>query len=211
MFKKTLNKFKHHKLAKVWRKHNVDNFSTLGYIKPLSQENLNKISVGKSTYGSLNCQFWNLPDEGLKIGRFCSIAEGVTFLLSGEHRYDCITSYPFKVLNFGFEKEAVSKGKIIVGDDVWIGFNSLILSGVNIGQGAVVAAGSVIVKDVPPYAIVGGNPAKVIKYRFSEKIIEKLLSIDFNKLKANEGNLESLYEKLDEDNVENIINSLFKS
>ncbi|NLK24601.1 MAG: CatB-related O-acetyltransferase [Clostridiales bacterium] len=78
--------------------------------------------------------------------------------------------------------DAISKGDIIVRDDVWIGQRAIILSNVNIGQGAVIAAGSVVTKDVPPYAIVGGVPAKVIKYRFSPEMIKELLKIDYSKL-----------------------------
>jgi serine acetyltransferase len=80
------------------------------------------------------------------------------------------------------ELEAVSKGDIVVGDDVWIGYGATILSGVHIGQGAVVAAGALVAKDVPPYAIVGGVPAKVIKYRFEPALIERLLEIDYSQL-----------------------------
>lgn len=80
------------------------------------------------------------------------------------------------------EDDGYTKGPIILEDDVWIATNALILSGVTIGQGAIVAAGAVVVKDVPPYAVVGGNPAKIIKYRFPEEIIKKLLKLDFSLL-----------------------------
>lgn len=84
-----------------------------------------------------------------------------------------VSTYPFKRKLFHGGEEAVSKGDIIVGDDVWVGYGATILSGVHIGQGAVIAAGAVVNKDVPPYAIVGGIPAKVIKYRFSESVCKK--------------------------------------
>ena len=93
------------------------------------------------------------------------------------------------------EQEGTSKGNITVDDDVWIGFRSTILSGVHIGQGAVIAAGSVVTKDVPPYAIVGGVPAKVIKYRFPSNIINELLKID--------------YKKMTEDMIKEHINELY--
>ena len=104
--------------------------------------------------------------------------------MSGEHRYDTISTFPFQVHMQGAPYEALCKGSIIIGDDVWVGDNALIMSGVHIGQGAVIAAGSVVTKDVPPYAIVGGIPAKLIKYRFEPDLIEELLKIDYSKLNA---------------------------
>lgn len=95
--------------------------------------------------------------------------------------------------------EEFSKGNIEADDDVWIGYGATIMSGVHIGQGAVVAAGAVVTKDVPPYAIVGGVPAKVIKYRFSEIMIEELLKIDFSKLteEAIKSHIDELYTELE--------------
>ena len=109
-----------------------------------------------------------------------------------------ISSYPYRVWITNEKQEGVSKGNIIVDDDVWIGFRSTILSGVHIGQGAIVAAGSVVTKDVPPYAIVGGVPAKVIKYRFSPEMIEELLKVDYSKLTKEmiEEHIEDLYAEL---------------
>ena len=123
------------------------------------------------------------------------------FLVAQEHAPDRISTYPFKQM-FGTVskeyREATSKGNIIVDDDVWIGFNAIILSGVHIGQGAIVAAGAVVTKDVPPYAIVGGVPAKVIRYRFDEDMIRELLKIDFSKLTKEmiEQHIDDLYDKL---------------
>jgi acetyltransferase-like isoleucine patch superfamily enzyme len=135
------------------------------------------ISVGEFTYGLPQIAAWG---EGakLKIGKFCSIADEVCFVLGGEHRHDWITTYPFSALTekFSYIKgHPKSKGDIIIGNDVWIAKGAKIMSGVNIGDGAVVGAYSLIVKDVPPYAIVGGNPAKLIRFRFSEEVINKLL------------------------------------
>ena len=98
------------------------------------------------------------------------------------------------------KQEGVSKGNIIVDDDVWIGFRSTILSGVHIGQGAIVAAGSLVTKDVPPYAIVGGVPAKVIKYRFSPEMITELLKVDYNQLTEElvKEHIEDLYRDLED-------------
>lgn len=105
------------------------------------------------------------------------IREEVVFLLGGEHRADWITTYPFNAL-FGegahITGHPSSKGDIVVGNDVWIGYQSCILSGVTIGNGAIIGAKSVVTKDVPPYAIVAGNPAKFIRYRFPQETIDKL-------------------------------------
>lgn len=107
-------------------------------------------------------------------------------------------------------REARSKGSIVIKDDVWVGANSLILSGVTIGQGAVVAAGSVVTKDVPPYAIVGGNPAKIIRYRFEEKIIKKLLKIDYSKINPDKiiPNIKYWYEQVTEKNIDELLGKI---
>lgn len=143
---------------------------------------LNSVSVGNCTYGPLKV----LNDSSqyrLQIGHYCSIAEGVTFIVCSEHPTDRISTFPFKVKCLQTQtREAISKGDIIVEDDVWIGYGATILSGVRIGQGAVVAAGSVVTKDIPPYAIVGGIPAKVIKYRFNDEMIRELLKVDYGKI-----------------------------
>ena len=99
--------------------------------------------------------------------------------------------------------EALSKGKIIVEDDVWIGMNALILSGVKIGKGAIIGAGSVISKDIPPYAIAVGNPCKVIKYRFSEEIRKKVNKIKFENITENLK--EKFYTEVTEDNIDELL------
>jgi acetyltransferase-like isoleucine patch superfamily enzyme len=159
-----------------------------------------RIKVGKFSYGPLEIMTWGAGNESLEIGNFVSIASGVKFILGGNHLFDTISTYPFKVKFLGEKAEARSKGKITVKDDVWIGTDAIILSGVTIGQGAVVAAGSVVVKDVPPYAIAGGNPAAVIKYRFSDDLISKvadfsIANIDFDFVRANK---ELLYAKVND-------------
>ncbi len=159
-----------------WRKYNAHNMTVAK-----NQFILENVSVGHHTYGELFVLTENYGAK-LKIGDFCSIASNVIFIPISDHPTSYISTYPFKVHVMGEKFEAVSKGDIIVDDDVWIGAGATIMSGVHIGQGAVIAAGAVVTKDVPPYAIVGGVPARVIKYRFDEETIQKLLQIDFSRL-----------------------------
>ncbi len=165
------------------------------------------VKVGKYTYGVLNVKSWGTKGEGLEIGDFVSIGPNVTFILGGNHYINTITTFPFKAKYFGKkEPEALTKGKIIVEDDVWIGMNSLILSGVRIGKGAVVGAGAVVAKDIPPYAIAVGNPCKIVKYRFDKEIQEKLKNIEYmNYAFKNE---DTLYQEVTKDNLEKILEKL---
>lgn len=188
----------------LWRLSNPHNQTRLG-----SQSDVSLIKVGKCSYGAINAYFWGASNEFLKIGSFVSIGDDVKFLTGGNHPYNGLTTFPFKVTYSGYPTEAISKGPIVVGDDVWIGFGAVILSGVTISQGAVIGACAVVASNVPPYAIVVGNPAKVIKYRFSDDLIEKLIKIDLNKLKPeNYKNINDLYESLTNDNFENITKKL---
>jgi virginiamycin A acetyltransferase len=123
-------------------------------------------------------------DDKLIVGRFCSIACGAKFLLNGgNHRLDSLSSYPFPVFACEWDPEMDvreawdHRGDIRIGNDVWIGFEAVILSGVTIGDGAVVATRAVVTRDVPPYGIVGGIPAKLIRKRFDEDTVEALLRI----------------------------------
>lgn len=159
---------------------------------------LSKVIVGKETYGIINVTDFSPSSTKLYIGSYCSIAPNVAFLLGGEHQLHSISTFPFKVWRFGYEREAGSKGNIVVSDDVWIGEGAIICSGVTIGQGAVVAAGSVVARNVEPYSVVGGNPARHIKYRFDDKIRAELLKIDIAKLfdSFNESDIDLLYSEL---------------
>ena len=163
--------------TKEWRRRNPHNSTTC--------ENLfdyDKVTVGKDTYGALTVLTFGKGSR-LRIGSFCSIASGVVFNLSADHPLNHISTFPFKAKSLGRDMtEAVSKGDIVVSDDVWIGQNAIIMSGVTIGQGAVIAAGAVVNKDVPPYAVVGGVPARILKYRFSDELITDLCKIDYKSL-----------------------------
>ena len=167
---------------------------------------LNKISIGKGSYGLLDVRMYGGNNEKLVIGNYCSIAAGTKFILGGNHELSNISTYPFK--NKCIDSsiiEGTTKGHIVLGDDVWIGSNCLILSGVKIGQGAVIAAGSVVVKDVEPYSVVAGNPAKIIKYRFSDEVIKKLLNIDYSSIQINSKTIEILTNKYNEKTIDNLI------
>ena len=123
--------------------------------------------------------------DQLIIGKFCMIASDVKFIMNGaNHLTDSLSTYPFAIFGNGWEnamegKTYPKKGDINIGNDVWIGYNATIMSGVTIGDGAIIAANSTVIKDVEPYSIVGGNPAKEIKKRFSKEVIIKLLELQW--------------------------------
>ena len=134
-----------------------------------------------------NNVLFNWPEFGdrLIIGKFCSIASGVQFIMgSANHRISSVSTYPFNVFGGAWAERTPPhlsqlpfKGDTVVGNDVWIGRESVILPGVTIGDGAIIAARSLVSKDVPPYTLVGGNPACVIRRRFDEELIELLLTL----------------------------------
>lgn len=176
-----------------------------------------KYKIGRGTYGSPNVLDWQ-DNTTFVIGNYCSIAHQVTIMIGGEHKQKWVTTYPFKTMyqDLIVEKsitledslDRASKGDVIIGNDVWIGEQSLILSGVRIGNGAIIGAGSVVTKNVPGYAIVGGNPAKIIKYRFSEEIISELEKIAW--WKWEDGKIIEALPLLLSDNIENFI-AVFKN
>ena len=141
------------------------------------------LSVGRHTYFSSRPEIHTFTGDETKIqiGSFCSFARGVLFVAGGRHPVDWVSTYPFRIqwkmpgaLTDGLPEKC---GDIVIGSDVWVSTGVTILGGVTIGHGAVVAARAVVTKDVPPYAIVGGVPAKVIRYRFPQETIDELLRI----------------------------------
>ena len=151
------------------------------FVKVFDFVRLGNVKIDSYSYINRNCTF-----ENTEIGKFCSIGPNVLCGL-GSHPIDYLTTYPGMYSNnssgaFSFSKNHIVKEwnkEVVIGNDVWIGANSLILGGIEIGNGAIVAAGSVVTKNVPPYAIVGGVPAKVIKFRFHENSIKVLLQSEW--------------------------------
>jgi acetyltransferase-like isoleucine patch superfamily enzyme len=142
------------------------------------------MSFGKYTYGNPNIHFKN-DDAKLVVGKFCSFASNINIYLGGNHNTNWVTTYPFGHIHtntfnsFNGKGHPSTKGDVIIGNDVWIGSNVTIMSGITIGDGAVIANNSHVIKNVEPYSLVGGNPAKFIKYRFTQEQIKKLLEINW--------------------------------
>ena len=137
------------------------------------------LSVGRHTYGMGGVKVHGYHGSmSARVGAFCSLAD-CTFFLSAGHHTEWVSTFPFGAFEpFASEQNmTVIKGDIVVGNDVWISSGATIMPGVTIGDGAVVAANSHVVRDVPPYAIVGGNPARVIKMRFPDDVVRRLLEL----------------------------------
>jgi acetyltransferase-like isoleucine patch superfamily enzyme len=135
--------------------------------------------IGVGAYGRPEVIYYDAGGT-LKIGNYCSIAPGVKILLGGEHHVEYVTTYPFSLMPGGAENlpgYPYSKGDVFIGNDVWIGQDALILSGTRIGDGAVIAARSVVARDVKPYSVVAGSPARHIKFRFPQETIDALIEI----------------------------------
>ncbi|MBZ9686422.1 Vat family streptogramin A O-acetyltransferase [Clostridium estertheticum] len=150
--------------------------------------------------------------DKLIIGKFCAIAHGIEFVMNGaNHRMCSVTTYPFNIMGNGWEKATPTiddlsvKGDTIIGNDVWIGQNVVVMPGIHIGDGAIIATNSVVTKDVPDYHIAGGNPAKIIRKRFDDELIQYLLVLKWWNWSAEKifDNLEILCSS-DIDKIKNI-------
>ncbi|MDF2987642.1 MAG: acetyltransferase [Eubacterium sp.] len=172
-----------------------DNIKTVCYISNLPERA--NVEIGEYTYYSDNKKspelfyeniehHYEILGDKLIIGKFCAIAEGIKFIMNGaNHRMDGISTYPFNIFGGGWERVTPAieqlpfKGDTVVGNDVWLGQNVTIMPGVKIGDGAIIAANATVVKNVEPYAIYGGNPARFIRKRFSDDKIEFLLKLQW--------------------------------
>lgn len=186
-------------------KHPMPGFPQICFIKNTVKNP--KIIVGDYTYyddpeDSENFErnvlyHYSFSRDKLIIGKFCALAREIKFIMNGaNHQLSGFSTYPFYIFGNGWEKvtpkeqELPFKGDTVVGNDVWIGYESVIMPGVKVGDGAIIAAKSVVTNDVPPYTIVGGNPAQIIKQRFNDDIVAKLLEIawwnwDIEKISTN--------------------------
>ena len=186
----------------------LENFKRLCFLKNIVKNP--NIIVGDYTYYDdfdtvenfeKNVKYhFDFNGDKLIIGKFCMIASGVSFIMNGaNHLTDSISSYPFAIFGHDWEnamdgKTYPTKGDTIIGNDVWIGHNVTIMPGIQIGDGVIVATNSTVTKNVEPYSIMGGNPAKLIKKRFSEQQIKWLLDTqwwnwDIEKITKNVQNL----------------------
>jgi acetyltransferase-like isoleucine patch superfamily enzyme len=192
-------------ISALWRSMNPHNETFM-----TKEFNFMNVSVGNHSYGGLDVATFNSTDEALRIGNFVSIAEEVKFILGGNHSYEGFSTYPFRVKFLDQKNEAWTKGPVIISDDVWIGYGSTILSGVTVGQGAIIAARSNVTRSIPPYAIAAGNPARIIKYRFSQKVIDKLIRVDFSRITPDliHEISDELYTPLNDSNIDNFLKKL---
>lgn len=159
-----------------------DNTKSTIYTKVLLQNE--SYVIGDYTYG-LPRVLYNNDKTNLYIGKFCSLAQGITIFLGGNHRSDWISTYPFSeikdfhILSKNIDGHPSTNGNVVIENDVWIGRDTMIMSGVKISNGAIIAARSIVTKNVGPYEIWGGNPAKLIRKRFDEETIDYLLDLSW--------------------------------
>jgi len=166
-------------IEKLWRRWtNPHNLTRIFHAREAARYGW---QIGDYSYGRLRVRRWS---EGgrLVIGPYCSFADNVTIFLGGNHRTDWVTTYPFSALPElwpearGLPAAETTRGDVIIGADVWVGSGATILSGVTVGPGAVIGARAVVARDVPAYAVVVGNPARVVRLRFDEATVEALIA-----------------------------------
>jgi virginiamycin A acetyltransferase len=173
--------------------HPMTGFPQVGFLKPLLKNP--NVVVGEYTYYDdpdgpehfeAKCVLYHFDFVGdrLVIGKFCALARGVKFIMNGaNHKVSGFSTFPFFIFGNGWEAvmpqpgDLPYKGDTVVGNDVWVGYDALVMPGVKIGDGAIVAARSVVTRDVPQYSVVGGNPASVVKQRFPDAVAAELLAI----------------------------------
>jgi acetyltransferase-like isoleucine patch superfamily enzyme len=141
-----------------------------------------EVTIGRHTYGHDRSTFPIITEGArIEIGAFCSIAPGVRILGGGEHVTSRVSTFPLNARLADPAKrnapDALETGPTLIGNDVWLGLGAIILGGVTVGDGAVVGAGAVVTEAIPPYAVVVGNPARVVRYRFASEICERLLAL----------------------------------
>jgi len=170
-----------------------------------------KIQLGNYSYGDINLYYYRNAGN-LKIGNFVSIGTGTSFVFNGNHHTNRLLTYPIDstVIHAGKYEDNIIDGDIIIQDDVWIGINALVFSGVTIGKGAIIGANAVVTKDIPPFAVVVGNPSRIIKYRFNNEIINKLLKIDYSQFTKDflTSHLDLFYKKSNDDNISEILKNI---
>jgi virginiamycin A acetyltransferase len=177
---------------------------------PVTDFPIDIVSIGAYSYGELNLIAYdkNNKIDKLEIGSFVSISSGAVFFLHENHQTETFTTFPLKsvLLERPYPGDMRSKGSIFIDDEVWIGNGAMILSGVHVGKGAIIAAGAVVTKDVAPYALVGGVPARMIKYRFGQEARERLCHLRLSGLAKDEiiKNLELLYKPIDSEQLDKI-------
>lgn len=139
-----------------------------------------RIRVGRFTYGNPEFKVWR-DDDSVSIGAFCSIAEAVVIFGGGEHRSEWVTTFPLRIAfgdpMAGHDGHPASKGPTVIGNDVWIGYGATILSGVTVGDGAIIGARAVVTRDIAPYSVVTGNPARQVRKRFTPEQIDALMLV----------------------------------